>query len=230
MAHSITWKLLLGLIATAVITVVPALLQGQFANRWREPNELLAIAERMEHFPDQFGSWEMSQTGASLSEGVMRELGLAGYVSRNYKHRDSGNVVLLVLMVGPPGPLVRHPPDICLGNRANTLLSETRISVAATGEGMNGTTSEFRVLEYQPQSQLENPFHVAYAFSTGGTWNVPKWPRFTYGANPYLFKAHLQAVDSQGVYSFDDLPLKQFLRDFALAFAEFHRAEVAPLN
>lgn len=221
-------KLATSLFFIALLTIAPAIFQGQLANRWREPAELRAAGVGIDAFPKSLGPWELAEQGAPLTERVVGELGLAGYVSRYYRHHESGETVLLLLMVGRPGPLVRHPPDICFASVENSLQGESQISVSDNKDGKNEAASKFRVLAYRPNSSLEEPFRVAYAFTTDGAWEAPKWPRWTFGANPYLYKAHLQALDPRGGAAEGPSPLEQFIHDFVPAFVRFRQSGVTP--
>jgi len=154
---------------------------------------------------------------------VQNELGLAGYVSRYYRHSGSGDVALVLLMVGQPGPLVRHPPDICFGNRANKLLDQQRVSIAAA-EGEQVPPSEFRVLSYEPNSKLRSPFFVAYGFTADGVWGAPASPRIAYGGLPSLYKVQLQLQRPSGDEQ-DAQRLHAFLEDFVEASQRFMQGQ-----
>ncbi|MGE3638843.1 MAG: exosortase-associated EpsI family protein [Pirellulales bacterium] len=220
MVRNLMGPAVLSLVSIAVLTIWPAIHQGKFTNRWQIPAKLAAAAAALENFPNQIGSWEAAEPGDRLSEGVMKELGLAGYVSRYYRRRGSDDFVLLLLMVGQPGPLVRHPPDICFANQANNLLGESKINIDGSNEDLHEASS-FRVLRYQHDSKLRNPFRVAYAFTIDGNWSVPKMPRITYGGASVLYKVHVQAVDPPFVESSDKLPLDEFIKQFVPAFTQY---------
>jgi hypothetical protein len=212
----------LSLTAIALLTIVPALLYGRFTNRWHTP-ESPNVAERMDDFPTSFGSWKTVGDNEPLSDRVIRELGIRSYINRQYRHVDSDARVDLILMGGTPGPLVRHPPDICYGVRANTLLNETQTDIAGQAAGSEEAGSQFRVLTYKPNSQIRQPFNVAYAFSVGEQWAVPSWPRITYGAFPYLYKAQIRSSLVQDDLAQKGTAVEMFLEDFVAAFAEFQR-------
>lgn len=225
MTRTMIWPLILSSVTVALLTITPAIYQGKFTNRWEMPAELVEAADALTRFPRQIGSWEESKPGDQLSAGVMRELGLAGYVSRFYRRRGSDELVLLLLMAGQPGPLVRHPPDICFANQANTFLGESMIDVSAESGVQPANESEFRVLRYQHDSQVRDPFRVAYAFTTDGTWTVPKQPRIAFGAFPALYKVHIQAVDPVTEDPSGKLPIEDFVSQFVPAFAEYLKTE-----
>jgi len=228
MARSLVWQLTLSLAAVAILTIAPAFLQGRFANRWEVPGDLVGAADALARFPMQLGPWEAADPAEPLKENEIQELGLAGYVSRYYRHRESGEDVLLLLMVGQPGRLVRHTPDYCYGNRGNTLLDEARLKVAPEAGKPLPQGSEFRVLKYQPESPLRDPpFRVAYGFTTDGTWAVPKLPRLTYGAYPALYKVEIVAREPAAATGLGELPIEDFVRQFVPAFADFAQTQRA---
>jgi hypothetical protein len=180
--------LLLAIVAAASLTVVPALVQGRLVHRWGTPPDMSAAAQQLAKFPRSIDDWDVSQDGEPLSEGICRELGLVGHVSRVYKNRSTGDVVTLLLMLGQSGRLVRHPPDICYANRANEQVGE------ATTMSVDTTTppSEFRLLEYRKNSLAgDDSFQVAYGLTTDTTWSAPKYPRIAFGGSPHVYKVQL---------------------------------------
>jgi len=116
---NIAWqtKISLSVLLLTVLTVVPAILHGQLSNRWGEMADLTRAAERLQEFPAKIGQWIRSGEGKRLRDAIARELGFAGYIHRKYANLDSGDEVTLLLMVGRPGPLVRHPPEICYSSQ-----------------------------------------------------------------------------------------------------------------
>ena len=171
------------------LTILPALVHGHYANRWQHPPEVSQLAARLQQFPTMIGDWEMYQEGDPLSTSVQRELGLLGYLTRQYRHRDSGHVVSLLLLVGQPGPLIRHPPDVCYTSRANDPVGDPT-TLLVEGEH-NTPANRWRVLNYRRRNPLSSTFRVAYAHTTDGVWDTPAWPRLAYGSAPLLYKAQI---------------------------------------
>ena len=171
------------------LTIVPALVHGHYANRWQTPPQASQVAARLQQFPTIIGDWELWQEGDPLSTAVERELGLLGYLTRQYRHRESGDVVSLLLLVGQPGPLIRHPPDVCYTSRANEPVGDPTTLLV---EGEHGAAaSRWRVLNYRRRNPMLSTFRVAYAHTTDGVWDTPEWPRLAYGAAPLLYKAQI---------------------------------------
>jgi hypothetical protein len=209
-------RLILFLTAAAALTIAPAIVEGLYLNRWGAPADLESAAAQMKQFPSEFGNWKLVSEGEPLSDGVCKELGVAGYVTRNFENRETGATVSLLLMVGQPGPLLRHPPNICYANRANRQVGEiTKFRVAEAQP-----KAEFDAIEYEPPDAMaSNRFMVAYAMSTGDEWSVPRFPRLEYGATPKLYKVQMLSIltppldRAKGIEN-----LQQFATEFCAAF------------
>ena len=209
-------QVLLALAAVAVLTIVPALIQGRYVNRWGAPPDLKAASERVETFPREFGDWVFVEEGEALHPEVCRELGVVGYLTRVYKHRESGKMVRVLLMVGQTGPLLRHPPNICYANMANEQIGDmTKLDVSTTTP--NG---QFNLLEYKRARAVTNDrFLVAFALATDAIWKVPSMPRIEFGAAPLLYKVQLLTpLDPSQSRATGTALLKQFADQFSAAF------------
>lgn len=211
-------NILLSVLAVVVLTIVPAVIHGSYSNRWGQPEEQVTAAAAIDTFPKQLGNWVAVGEAEPLSSRVQQELGLVGYVSRVYRNPRTQNIAQVLLMVGDAGPLVRHPPEICYGNRANELRGESEQHVPAAGDR---APSEFRVLNYEPNSTLAQPFRVAYAWSSDGGWKVPSLPRIAFGGKPVLYKVQIQVMDSELVGDDHQGELEELLGEFVDAFHTF---------
>jgi Protein of unknown function (DUF3485) len=218
---------LIAMTAAVTLTVGPALLAGKYLNRWGIKPDLGVAAEQVVKFPTEFGSWQTLRNGEPLAEEVCEELGLAGYISRQYTNRSSGAIVNMLLMVGQPGPLLRHPPNICYANRANRQVGEmTSFDVDA-----RESKSEFTAIEYEPPDALVNEhFLVAFSMSTGTDWSVPQFPRLKFGAASKLYKVQMLTAPNRPQDRTKGIAtLKQFASDFCLAFLR-QTGEAGPAN
>jgi hypothetical protein len=207
------------LLVVVPLTVLPALLSGKYLNRWGDPPDLPRAAHSLERLPVQLGDWHVVHQGQSLSDFVCRELGLHGYLSRVYAHRLTGAEVHILVMVGQPGRLVRHPPTVCYANRNNQQIGPIEL-VALPQES---TGSRFRMVEYRrPNQALDERFVVAYAHTVDGTWDAPDSPRIAYGGSPFLYKVQLLTQKSPADEVADaDPPIdaaRERLEQFAVEF------------
>ena len=211
-------KLVMGVFVACAITVAAAWVEGSYSRRFVSQQSERMQSQSLERLPEQIGSWQSLGPGEELPDYVTRELRLAGSINRKYKHATTGQVVQLLLMVGQPGPLVRHPPSICYSNRAHKQIGEpTWISVNDANE-----FGRFQLLAYEPSGALvDERFYVAYAHSTAGQWDVPSFPRVTYGDAQQLYKAQLLATKS-GASSEQAVVdgLNLFAAEFCKSFAE----------
>lgn len=207
------FKTTIAVVAVILLTALPAVLQGRFMNRWSQPPELNQAGEQLHHFPRQFGDWHSAQDERPLSEAVCRELGLVQHFHRQYVHAVTSDRLDLLLMVGPPGKLVRHPPDVCYVNRANQQIGEA-ISLATVSKAGE---HQFELLHFQQKSQpLHQEFWVAYAFATeAGIWSSPASPRMAYGAESVLYKMQVLTEAPQEAH---DQSLAEFLKKFTKEF------------
>ena len=211
-------KFALAIIAVVVLTSVPAILQGRFVNRWGQPANLAVAGEQLHRFPRQVGDWQSAEDQRPLSDAVCRELGLVEHFHRQYVHQLSRDRVDVLLMVGPSGRLVRHPPNVCYANRANQ-----QVGSAAQLKVRSGVEDhEFNLLRFQ-RSITPDPsdFWVAYGYAAEtGNWAAPNSPRMMYGGAPVLYKLQvLSEVPKEGGYEQLREFIEQFVQEFPVVFA-----------
>ncbi|HXY33842.1 MAG TPA: exosortase-associated EpsI family protein [Planctomycetaceae bacterium] len=199
------------LVGLVLLTAVPAIVQGVLTSRWRGKADLAGAAARLVEFPAQFGDWQQQGEDEKVPEEAVRELQCAGCFNRHYVNQRLGRDVTVILMVGPAGPLIRHPPEICYGNRANQLVDQP-VDIELTTSDSIG--HRLRLLRYANPRAVSGEFSVCYGWSEKGAWDVPAYPRVEYGAAPLLFK--MQVLTTDAVPKEGGLPLatSRFLNDF----------------
>jgi hypothetical protein len=207
-------KLTLSTAAVALLTLVPAVIEGGYMRRWGVGADLATAGRTVDELPKSIGPWEFVEFGDPLSDIAISDLGVEGYTNRVYRHRGTGRTATLLLMVGKPGPLVRHPPNICYANQNNRQIGATElVSVGSP------PASEFKLLHFERESFAGRRFMVAYSHTIDGVWRAPAVPRLLFGGEPLLYK--VQVLASQGTTSGrDDLEaLEDFLGQFVAAFS-----------
>ena len=209
------------LLLALLLTIAPALLSGNYVQRWGLTPELAESANLLPDFPQSFGSWRCVSEDSPCSDAVCRELGLANNFRRSYRNDDSGQVVQLLLMVGQPGRLVRHPPDICLASRANRFLEEQITDIAVDGQ-----QHRFGLILYEYiASVTREQFAAAYGHCDDAIWDLPTVPRLRYGASPQLFKVLAVTVVNPQDRGWKASLVDPFLSDFVRAFREHQQHE-----
>jgi hypothetical protein len=177
--------------AVFAFTVPAAWFHGQVMLRWGDPFDLPRHQAALQRIPTALGDWRLVADGKPVSALVEKQLELRGYTHRIYEQPTTRQRITLLLMLGPAGPLVRHPPEICYESREHKLLASNALTIDAQGRRYR-----LRLLSYRPESLVESEFLVAYGFGADGRWDVPDSPRATYGGKPLLYK--LQVLTAAG--------------------------------
>jgi hypothetical protein len=131
------------------------------------------------------------------------------HLSGVYEHRQTGDVLTLAVIVGPPGPVAVHTPEVCYSSREYTITDERqRVSV----KGPHGDHT-FWGLPLRANSLDASALRVLYGWSSGTIWEAADHPRFGYSGLPYLYKLQL-AVTDQGKDATDFDPALDFVAEF----------------
>ncbi|MEM8864901.1 MAG: exosortase-associated EpsI family protein [Planctomycetota bacterium] len=105
----------LPVILTAVAITGVAIFNGFTTNRWSGGinAKAEACAAYLEFVPTEVGPW-VGEQNDDVDERIRDVAGVVGEpISRRYRHRDTGEVVDLWLIVGHSSLIVRHTPNIC---------------------------------------------------------------------------------------------------------------------
>jgi hypothetical protein len=170
-------------LSVVALTLPAAYFQGTVLQRWGDDAQLGQHVAAIDRIPQQIGDWRFVADGEPIHDYVIKQLELRKYTHRLYEHRQTGQRLSMLLLVGPAGPLVRHPPEICYQTRANQLLRSQDLAIAIESQ-----SARLRLLEYQSSSVVDGDFFVAYAFGADGRWDVPDSPRLAFGGRAALFK------------------------------------------
>lgn len=176
--------------ALCLMTIPTAYFNGKVLLRWGDHAALAERVAAIRALPSDLGRWRYVRDGEPLSEGLQEQLELRGYTHRVYENVSTGQSVRVLLLVGPAGPLVRHPPEVCYENRASTMGEARDVEI-----GSDAHPPRLRLLAYADQSYAADNFLVAYGFGAEGHWDCPSSPRIAYGGMPALVK--LQVLTDQ---------------------------------
>jgi hypothetical protein len=195
-------------IALAVVLASGAL-YGKYAQRWGPPADLLVAASAVAGLPDRVGAWDRIED-VPMEQSTLEMLECAGYINRKYQHRATGQVINLSVIVGPPGPIAVHTPEICFSSRAYEQQS-ARTAVELVGR--EDVRHSFWRLDFKSRNVLAVGLRVYYAWSRGEAWVAAKSPRYEFAAAPGLYKLQLAAPVAPGLESEQTDPGKEFLQD-----------------
>jgi hypothetical protein len=134
-----------------------------------------------------------------------------GYVLRQYTNSSTGEVVNLALILGPPGPIAVHTPEVCFSSRAYQPLHEReRFSVS----DVDGSEDTFWTVAYRTRNLRGDLMRACWAWSAGSRWSAADDARFAFAAKPYLYKIQLAGFPPPGANLEVSDPCRNFLRDF----------------
>lgn len=171
------------------LVIITGALYGYYSQRWGTPADLDAAGEHLADFPQKIGEWQLLHN-ASLEKSVLDMLECTGYVNRHYIHRDTGREIAVAIIVGPPGPVAVHTPEICFSSRAYELQSERKLETITSSSGREHS---FWSVDFESKTALADKLRVHYAWSLGRLWKASGSPRFQYGAAPLLYKIQVAA-------------------------------------
>ncbi|RIK71622.1 MAG: hypothetical protein DCC67_20190 [Planctomycetota bacterium] len=181
---------------------------GHYTHRWGPPRDLTAAASHLKTLPKTIGDWQL-QEESEIGPGVIQMLQCAGYVNRAYVNVKSGESVSMALIVGPPGPIAVHTPEICYSSRNYTLIGGREVGRVADQAKQSHT---YWKTTFESKSVFAERLRVCYAWSDGVRWNASTSPRFEYAASPLLFKMQIAGLAGAKDEAIDKTPPAMFLK------------------
>jgi hypothetical protein len=198
---------LAGAIAVGLI-VMGGALYGSYSHRWGPPTDLVAMGQAVQEMPERLGNWSMIDE-APMEKSALEMLECAGYVNRRYQHGSSGKIVNLAIIVGPPGPMAVHTPEICFSSRAYEQQSPRERKDLQSPQS---EAHSFWCLDFDTKNVLANKLRVYYAWSRGRQWLASERPRYEFAAAPVLYKLQLAADVPPGGMAGDADSGQEFLQ------------------
>ena len=193
-------------VLAAVLILGAGYVHGTISQRW-QPSEVLSVAaKRLQHLPPSMGDWESKDV--EMNQKHLQVAEVEGYVSRQYYHRKTGERLTMLLIVGKPGPVAVHSPDVCyegagykMGTRSNQVVTV-------------GDTSHFFWTARFTKDIQPAPLQITWAWSDGGRWLAPDYPRLIFYRSSKLYKWYLirEVMDTASPSTMDDTTVA-FVRD-----------------
>jgi hypothetical protein len=184
------------------LTLFSGIVQGRLSNRWGPTPDLKEAAKKFDRLPRQFGNWRLVQE-SDLSDRVADMLQCPppkGYLSGLWVNDVTGEKVTAFIVLGPPGPISVHTPDICYSSKDYEIVEERAPVQIQTPEGKS---HEFWALTLKRKDVHEEHLRAYYAWGNKDAWHAPNSPRFAFGGDGLLYKIQL-AADVPGVTPLED--------------------------
>lgn len=196
-----------------LLIVLGGFVHGQWTGRWA-PTDRSDAVSRLKQIPDQIGDWVLIEEGTvSGEEQQMAEL--SGYILRHYRNQRSGDVVTMLLMCGPAGPVAVHPPTACYTGRGYEQVGAAHPHDVETVDSNGGRAAHgFMTARFhRPGSHAALQPCIYWGWTTTGDWSVPANPRLKFAGAPVLFKLYVTCESSGLLIGTDEFPPAQFLQD-----------------
>lgn len=170
------------------ITAVGGLLYGNYSRRWGPPPDLVSAGARLAEMPKKIGTWSRTEE-STMSQTAIDMLECAGYVNCRYVDQGTGQTISLAILVGPPGPISVHTPEVCFSSRAYDKQGTRQATQIKTTKDRAPDT--FWTIDFTTRNPLAEGLRVYYAWSPGGAWRAADSPRFEFARAPFLYKLQL---------------------------------------
>ena len=199
-----------GIVASFCLIAAGGVVHGLMSNRWERPEESRAIAKRLESLPRQVGVWEL-KSSKEMSAKTLKTLACDGYLTRTYVNGVTRETVTVAVLLGPPGPMAVHTPEICYSSREYSI-EQTRQAAEFTGS--DGGSDQLWQLTLRSRDLHSHRLRVYYGWSTDGTWQASDSPRYSFADKPFLVKLHIAGQVSPAEDSTTPDPCLRFLKEF----------------
>lgn len=199
------------LAAAIAATTLATVVHGRLTNRWGTADRDRAeAAARLRQVPVAFGDWEL-QKESHLEDRERGILQCTGDWKREYVH-PSGQVVMVVMIAGPPGQTSSHTPEMCYSTKGFTQLGEgDTISL----DGIRPNQHKFNRVRFTRDGLARDEMEVCYAWRQEDRWTVPRVPRVAFGGGTYLYKMQLASLrDAVQTGSKSKVDCEAFLKEF----------------
>ena len=192
-------------------TVVAGIVHRQMTNSWKlSPTSRVAGERLAGALPQDFGNWRFDHQ-TEFDPAVLKILEQPVYLSRVYQNVQTGDTVTVAVIVGHPGPVAVHTPEICYSSRDYSVAGDRTTQVIAAADGRQHRLWR---LSLEANQADELPLTVLYGWTTGTEWEATERPRYAFGGLSHLYKIQVAAVAPQRRGDSDFDPAQDFLTGF----------------
>ncbi len=182
--------------AFTILVIAAGILHGQHTFRWEAKPPLDAYVERMKAVPISFENW----VGEDLPKFTddLKAHGIEDYIYRIYKNRGSTESYRVLLVVGRPGPIAAHTPDVCNRGAGYTAIGDQKradIHGLDAHGAKDGRIYQMWSMKFKPPitraaDALDQDFRWAW-MAPGKTIQAPEVARYEFASQPALYKIYV---------------------------------------
>lgn len=185
---------------------------GHSASQFGNDQALKGAAKQLDGgLAERLGPWRLVSQ-QPMEKEVLEMLQCPAHINRVYVNEITGDMVSIFVIVGPPGPIAVHTPEVCYSSRDFTI-SEKRRTVTIVDRAER--EHKLWQVELRSNDGSRPSQQVLYGWGTGKNWSAISEPRYTFAGQPYLYKIQLAGPPkntANGVDACGDF-LKLFLAD-----------------
>jgi hypothetical protein len=200
------------LIVVAVAALVAAgVVAGIRTNRFGVREDLRTAGDRLKGVPKTVGPWVTTHE-FEMDPKIQQRSEAVEYVSRVYRHRETGAQVSLLMLCGEPGPIASHTPDVCYGGLGyDTNVPKVVRSVPIPG----GKPAEYFSAKFRKPNGGD-PLQVCWAWGADGNWYASEASRGDFAFRSALYKLYLsrELPARESETTTPDDPIQEFLTVF----------------
>jgi hypothetical protein len=156
---------------------------GTVTQRWQPSEHLSVAASRLKTLPTTVGDWDSKDI--EMNKKHLQVAEVEGYVSRQYYNKKTGERLSFLLICGKPGPISVHSPDVCYEGAGYKMGARNAQAVKVGDQQQIFWTARF-TKEPNPA-----PLQIAWAWSDGGKFIAPDYPRLAFYRASVLYKWYL---------------------------------------
>jgi hypothetical protein len=196
-----------GFLLLALLTAASGLLAERLAHG--NVTALEAAAERLKHVPADFGDWQ-KEADAEIHPEAIEMLECKGSINRVYRHRGTGQIIRMFVIVGPPGPTSVHSPEICYSSAGYQSREEPeRFFVHPDSD----SSPAFWKVWLKTGGPTPEQLAVVFGWNPGTGWVAADYPRFAFAGKPFLYKLQMATSVGDDAQATDN-GCQQFLESF----------------
>jgi hypothetical protein len=160
---------------------------GLWTDRWHQSEQLAEAAKRFALLPPDLGPWKGEEVEQEPEALAMT--GAVAHYSRSFLDPETGERVLVILLVGKPARMSVHRPEHCYTASGYTM-NGAPVAVKVRSDGIESAdffTASFSHEEAAGPSQMR----IFWGFSSGGRWEAPASPRTRFARQGLLYKLYI---------------------------------------
>ncbi len=201
--------LILATISVLVLTLIPAIKDGQRRFRWGEDSEVTLLASRLETFPKQIGDWRCI-SDELLGKTSANQLQPLGFINRSYVNDALKMQTNVFILLGPTGPTAVHTPDICFSSREFTIINKRKVVSVDPDRSSRSMCFE---TNFKSRDVSGSYLTSWYAWTIDGDWQAPENARYYFAGSRFLFKIQITARYPDLDTMENDKVMRQFLAE-----------------